>query len=166
MSSFSLHIKTCQFKEHCSTPVFLFVDHDVYHIHDIKPSIGSFVKHPFQNYLPVQYLRLLQGRQHNQARHHCQPLCSTMLLVHPFNVDGTIASEKMERMNYKDADGEPLVSCLQQFSDLEVARMIRHTIISAKAVGVQPRLVYSPQQMNNAIFVKLARIQENCPSWF
>ncbi|EGC47399.1 conserved hypothetical protein [Histoplasma capsulatum var. duboisii H88] len=63
-----------------------------------------------------------------------------MLLVHPFNVDGAIASKKMERMNYKDGDGEPLISCSQHFSDLEIAHMIRHTFMSAKTVGVQPRL--------------------------
>lgn len=64
-----------------------------------------------------------------------------MSLVHPFNVDGAIASEKMERMNYKDGDGEPLISCSQHFSDPEIAHMIRHTFMSAKTVGVHPRLV-------------------------
>ncbi|KAK2813886.1 hypothetical protein FQN50_000287 [Emmonsiellopsis sp. PD_5] len=62
------------------------------------------------------------------------------VVTRTFNIDEAITRERRDPKNYKDDDGKLLASDLQPFSDLEVAHIIPHSIMSAKTVDGQLQL--------------------------
>ncbi|KAK2812613.1 hypothetical protein FQN50_001257 [Emmonsiellopsis sp. PD_5] len=60
-----------------------------------------------------------------------------------FNIDEAITRERKDPVDYKDDNGQLLAADLQPFSDLEVAHIVPHSIMSAKTVDGQLQLTES-----------------------